>query len=85
VHAADQITSPVLLVQGLEDTIVPPAQTRLMAEALNHRGIPHRDLTFQGEGHGLRRPSSIKRALEAELPLYLDAMTHAPSTSRPAR
>jgi len=28
VHAADQITSPVLLLQGLEDTIVPPAQTR---------------------------------------------------------
>jgi dipeptidyl aminopeptidase/acylaminoacyl peptidase len=85
VHAADQITSPVLLVQGLEDTIVPSTQTRLMAEALNRRGIPHRYLTFQGEGHGLRRPSSIKRALEAELSLYLDAMTHAPSTSHPAR
>jgi dipeptidyl aminopeptidase/acylaminoacyl peptidase len=56
-----------------------------MAEALNRTGIPHRYLTFQGEGHGLRRPSSIKRALEAELSLYLDAMTHAPSTSRPAR
>jgi dipeptidyl aminopeptidase/acylaminoacyl peptidase len=85
VHAADRITSPVLLVQGLEDTIVPPAQTRLMAEALNRTGIPHRYLSFQGEGHGLRRPSSIKRALEAELSPYLDAMTHAPSTSRPAR
>ena len=85
VHAADQITSPVLLLQGLEDTIVPPAQTRLMAETLNRMGIPQRYLTFQGEGHGLRRPSSIKRALEAELSLYLDAMTHAPSTSRPAR
>jgi dipeptidyl aminopeptidase/acylaminoacyl peptidase len=86
VHAADQITSPVLLLQGLDDTIVPPAQTRLMAEALNRMGIPHRYLTFQGEGHGLRRPSSIKRALEAELALYLDAMTtHAPGTSHPAR
>jgi dipeptidyl aminopeptidase/acylaminoacyl peptidase len=84
VHAADQITSPVLLVQGLEDTIVPPAQTRLMAEALNRTGIPHRYLTFQGEGHGLRRPSSIERALGAELSLYLDAMPRAPSTSRPA-
>ena len=45
-QAADQITSPVLLVQGLEDTIVPPAQTRLMAEALNRTGIPHRYLTL---------------------------------------
>src|SRR5512132_633180 len=85
VHAADQITSPVLLLPGLEDTIVPPAQTRLMAEALNRTGTPHRYLSFQGEGHGLRRPSSIKRALEAELSLYLDALTHAPSTSHPAR
>jgi dipeptidyl aminopeptidase/acylaminoacyl peptidase len=85
VHAADQITSPVLLLQGLDDPIVPSAQARLMAEALNRTGIPHLYLTFQGEGHGLRRPSSIKRALEAELSLYLDAVAHAPSTSHPAR
>jgi dipeptidyl aminopeptidase/acylaminoacyl peptidase len=85
VYAADQITSPVLLLQGLEDTIVPPAQTQLMAKAVRLSGIPHRYLTFQGEGHGFRRPSSIKRALEAELSLYLDAMTHAPSTGHSAR
>jgi dipeptidyl aminopeptidase/acylaminoacyl peptidase len=83
VYAADQIASPVLLLQGLDDLIVPPAQTQLMAEALNRTGIPHRYLTFQGEGHRLRRPSSLKQALEAELSLYLDAMTHAPSTSHP--
>jgi dipeptidyl aminopeptidase/acylaminoacyl peptidase len=85
VHAADQITSPVLLLQGLDDTIVPPAQTQLMVTALNRTGIPHRYLSFQGEGHGFRRPSSIKQALEAELALYLNAMTHTPSTGHPAR
>jgi dipeptidyl aminopeptidase/acylaminoacyl peptidase len=85
VHAADQITSPVLLLQGLEDTVVPPAQTQLMATALNRTGIPHRYLTFQGEGHGFRRPSSITRALEAELSLYLDAMPHAPSADQAAQ
>jgi dipeptidyl aminopeptidase/acylaminoacyl peptidase len=84
VHAADQITSPVLLVQGLDDKIVPPAQTQLMAKALTRTGIPHRYLTFQGEGHGLRRPSSIKRALEAELSLYLDAMTYAATIGQPS-
>jgi dipeptidyl aminopeptidase/acylaminoacyl peptidase len=85
VHAADRITSPVLLLQGLDDPVVPPTQTRLMAEALSSTGISHRYLTFQGEGHGFRRPSSIKRALEAELSLYLDAMTHTSSTGHPAR
>jgi dipeptidyl aminopeptidase/acylaminoacyl peptidase len=68
VHAADQITSPVLLVQGLEDTIVPPAQTRLMAEALNRTGIPHRYLTFQGEGHGCVVPAASSGPLRRSCP-----------------
>jgi dipeptidyl aminopeptidase/acylaminoacyl peptidase len=85
VHRSDRITCPVLLLQGLNDTIVSPAQTQLMAKALIRKGIPHRYLTFQGEGHGFRRPSSIKRALEAELSLYLDAMTHASSTAHPSQ
>jgi dipeptidyl aminopeptidase/acylaminoacyl peptidase len=84
VHAAERITSPVLLLQGLDDKIVPPTQTQLMAEALSRTGIPHRYLTFQGEGHGLRRPSSIKQALKAELSLYLDAMTYAPTIGQPS-
>jgi dipeptidyl aminopeptidase/acylaminoacyl peptidase len=85
VHSADRITCPVLLLQGLDDTIVPPTQTQRMAKALMSRHILHRYLTFQNEGHGFRRPNTIKRALEAELSLYLDAMTHAPSAGYPAR
>jgi len=80
VHSAHRITSSVLLLQGLDDTIVSPSQTQLMAKALMSTGISHRYLTFEGEGHGFRRPSSIRRALEAELSLYLDAIPHAPST-----
>jgi dipeptidyl aminopeptidase/acylaminoacyl peptidase len=79
VHSAHRISCPVLLLQGLDDTIVPPTQTQLMAKVLMSTGIPHRYLSFQGEGHGFRRPSSIRRALEAELSLYLDAMAHGPS------
>jgi dipeptidyl aminopeptidase/acylaminoacyl peptidase len=85
VHAADRITSPVLLVQGLDDKVVPATQTQLMAKALIRTGIPHRYLAFQGEGHGLRRPSSMQRALEAELSLYLDAITRAASAGHPAQ
>jgi dipeptidyl aminopeptidase/acylaminoacyl peptidase len=64
----------VLLVHGLEDTVVPPRQAQLMAEALERRGIRHVLLTFPGEGHGFRRPDSIRRALEAELSFYVPAL-----------
>jgi poly(3-hydroxybutyrate) depolymerase len=77
-HAVDRITRPVLLVHGLEDTVVPPIQAQVMAEALERRGIRHLFLAFPGEGHGLRRPPSIRRALEVELSFYVEALGLSP-------
>jgi dipeptidyl aminopeptidase/acylaminoacyl peptidase len=74
VHAVDRIARPVLLVHGLEDTVVPPSQAQVMAEALARRGVRHVFLTFPGEGHGFRRPESIRRALEVELSFYVEAL-----------
>jgi hypothetical protein len=36
-------------------------------------------LAIPGEGHGFRRPDSIRRALEAELSFYLAALGLAPA------
>jgi dipeptidyl aminopeptidase/acylaminoacyl peptidase len=77
-HAVDRITRPVLLLHGLEDTVVPPMQAQALAEALERRGVRHVLLTFPGEGHGFRRPESIRRALEAELSLYVEALGLSP-------
>jgi dipeptidyl aminopeptidase/acylaminoacyl peptidase len=73
-HAVDRIARPVLLVHGLEDTVVPPSQAQVMAEALARRGVRHVLLAFPGEGHGFRRPGSIRRALEVELSFYLETL-----------
>jgi acetyl esterase/lipase len=78
-HTVDRIARPVLLVHGLEDTVVPPNQAQVMAEALERRGVRHLLLAFPGEGHGFRRPESTRRALEAELSFYVAALGLAPA------
>jgi dipeptidyl aminopeptidase/acylaminoacyl peptidase len=61
---AGQIRCPVILFQGLDDTVVPPEQTERMAAALEARGIPLEVHRFAGEGHGFRDGSVQVRVLE---------------------
>lgn len=64
---ADRIDVPVLLMQGSDDRVVPPAQSEAIRDALAARGVPHEYLLFPGEGHGFRQAETIVRSLEAEL------------------
>ena len=60
----------VLLLQGTEDPVVPPAQAEGMRAALDAAGT-HCDLEFfEGEGHGFRRADTLTACLEAELAFY---------------
>jgi dipeptidyl aminopeptidase/acylaminoacyl peptidase len=61
------VRSPIILFQGLDDNIVPPQQSRLMADALKARGVDVEYHAFAGEGHGFRKASTIIAVLEAEL------------------
>jgi dipeptidyl aminopeptidase/acylaminoacyl peptidase len=63
-------TCPVLLLQGLNDPVVPPAQSRAIAAELAAHGIRHALLEFAGESHGFRQTENIITALEAELSFY---------------
>jgi dipeptidyl aminopeptidase/acylaminoacyl peptidase len=67
IHAVDRIACPVLVLQGLEDRVVPPAQAEAIVAALAAKGIPHAYLAFEGEGHGFRGAAAIRASLEAEL------------------
>jgi dipeptidyl aminopeptidase/acylaminoacyl peptidase len=70
IHFADRLSCPLLILQGLEDEIVPPAQAEVLVEALRKRGLPYAYLPFEGEQHGFRRAENIIRAQEAELAFY---------------
>ncbi|HZD73150.1 MAG TPA: S9 family peptidase [Actinomycetota bacterium] len=70
IHHTELLSCPVILLQGLQDAVVPPVQAEQMADALNAKGIPYAYLAFEGEQHGFRQASSVRRALEAELYFY---------------
>ena len=67
---AHRIACPVLVMQGADDRIVPPAQAEGIVAALARNGLPHAYLLFEGEGHGFRQAANRRRALEAELSFY---------------
>ena len=62
---ADRIRCPVIFFQGLDDQVVPPAQTEQMAEALRARGIAVEVHLFAEEGHGFRSSTTQIQVLEA--------------------
>jgi dipeptidyl aminopeptidase/acylaminoacyl peptidase len=70
IHFTNQLECPVILLQGLDDKIVPPNQAELMVEALRAKGLPVAYLAFEGEGHGFRRAENLKRSIDGELYFY---------------
>ncbi|MBW1981307.1 MAG: S9 family peptidase [Deltaproteobacteria bacterium] len=70
IHFVEQISCPLILFQGLEDEVVPPNQSEMMAAAVRSKGLPVAYIPFPGEQHGFRRAETIKQALEAELYFY---------------
>ncbi|WP_433139270.1 prolyl oligopeptidase family serine peptidase [Actinomadura nitritigenes] len=69
-NRADRTACPVLLLQGLNDPVVPPDQSERFAVALANKKMPYAYLTFEGESHGFRRADTVIACLEAELAFY---------------
>jgi len=67
---AEGFSCPVLVLQGLEDRVVPPAEAERIVAALAAKGIPHVYLAFEGEDHGFRQAANIVRSAQAELAFY---------------
>jgi dipeptidyl aminopeptidase/acylaminoacyl peptidase len=70
IHFVDRLSCALILLQGLEDKVVPPNQSEMMADAVRRKGLPVAYLSFEGEQHGFRKAATIIRSLEAELYFY---------------
>jgi acetyl esterase/lipase len=69
---ADQVDSPLLLIHGKDDTIVPMEQSRLMAAALRRAGKPVEMVELPGEDHWLSRADTRLQMLR-ETVRFLEA------------
>jgi dipeptidyl aminopeptidase/acylaminoacyl peptidase len=73
-----EATCPVLLLQGLDDPVVPPEQSESIASDLAAHGIRHAYIAFEGESHGFRKAESRTVSLEAELSFYGQVLGFTP-------
>jgi dipeptidyl aminopeptidase/acylaminoacyl peptidase len=83
IHFVENITVPMLVLQGAEDEVVSPAQAEIIVEALEARGLPYAYLLFEGEQHGFRRAETIRTAYEAELSFYAQILGFEPAGNIP--
>lgn len=83
IHHVDQLSAPILLLQGLEDKVVPPNQAEEMAAAARAKGLPVALLIFEGEGHGFRRAETIVASYEAQVSFLAQVFGFTPADDVP--
>jgi dipeptidyl aminopeptidase/acylaminoacyl peptidase len=72
IHFTERLSCPIILFQGLDDKVVPPNQSEMMAAAARRKGLKVKYVAFAGEQHGFRKAENIIRSLEEELAFYQD-------------
>lgn len=83
IHHVDRLSTPMLILQGLDDKVVPPNQAESMADAVRAKGLPVALLMFEGEGHGFRKAATRRAALAAQLSFYAQLFRITPADDIP--
>jgi dipeptidyl aminopeptidase/acylaminoacyl peptidase len=83
INFVERLSSPLLVLQGADDTVVPPAHSERIVEQLRSNGLPVAHLTFEGEGHGFRAAESIVRWFEADLYFHGRVLGFEPADELP--
>lgn len=83
INHLDRLRTPMLILQGTDDKVVPPDQAERMAEAVRAAGLPVALVMFDGEGHGFRSMSARRAALESQVSFLEQVFGMAPSPDVP--
>ena len=79
IHHIDRLSSPMLILQGLDDKVVPPNQAVAMADAVRAKKLPVALMMFEGEGHGFRKNSTRRTVIEAQLSFFSQLFDFTPA------
>lgn len=83
INFPERVSAPLLVLQGTDDTVVPPAHSERIVAALRDRGLPVASLTFDGEGHGFRSAEAVTRWFEADLAFHGRILGFEPADELP--
>ncbi len=84
INFPERLSAPLLVLQGSDDTVVPPAHSERIVEAMRSNGLPVAYQTFDGEGHGFRAADSIVRWFESDLYFYGRVLGFEPADDVPS-
>lgn len=83
INFTDRLATPMLVLQGAEDHVVPPSQADVIVAALRRGGVPHAYKLYEGEGHGFRVAENQIDARNAELSFYAQILGFEPTGDIP--
>lgn len=67
INYVDNISAPMLILQGLEDKVVPPNQAQMMYDAVKAKGLPVAMVLYEGEQHGFRKAETVRHSQDGSL------------------
>jgi len=70
INHIDKFNSPLLILQGDEDKVVPLNQALILFNTLKDKGLPVAIEIFKGEQHGFRKAENIQKAIDGEFGFY---------------
>jgi len=76
---AENLSAPLIIFQGLDDKVVPPAQSEAFRDVCVRKGIKHRYIAYEGEGHGFIKATSIIDSLDSELTFFGEVLGFTPA------
>ncbi|MBC7370236.1 MAG: prolyl oligopeptidase family serine peptidase [Bdellovibrionaceae bacterium] len=78
-----KLKSPMIIFQGSDDKVVPPENSREMAEILRKKGISYEYYEYPGEDHGFKKKENLVDALDKESNFFKKTLRCSEASPRP--